>query len=194
MRTKNNLTFYRDVELELTPRQWSEFLTPSGISVVWDSYNFKKQSVVGRFYVSEAHLHPDMRKTSEDLDYFLESLGDYVISDNARNCELERNVKDWGQRTLSFEGNPLVDALKKDRKDLDVHRVNTEGKITMEEGRHYDAKRIITKEELQDINKSIIVEATIDPVLKKYKDKRQKYERQTNDGYEIWTAIIEDVS
>lgn len=194
MKLRNKLTYYRDVEIMLTPRQWSTFVTPMGIDVLWDNYNFKKNTVVGRFFVSEAHVHPDMRKTLEDLDRFIESLGDYVVTDHSRNVELEKNVKHWGQRTLSYEGNPLVEAMKKERKDIDIHRVDTEGRAGIEEGRHYDAKRIISKEDLLEINQGIIVEADKDPVLKRFKDSRQKYERQTNDGYEVYTAILEEIN
>lgn len=192
MKLSNNLTYYRDVELRLTPSQWASFIVPIGIEVVWDTYNWKKRSVVGRFYVSEAHLHPEMRKTLEELDQFLESLGDYVITTNAINRDYAK-LKTWGQRTLSWEGNPLVEKLRKERKDLDIHRVNTEGKTNIEDARHYDAKQLISKQELTDINSAIIYESTRDPFMKQFKDKRQKYERATDKGYEVYTAILEEV-
>lgn len=176
-----NYTRYRDVKLKLTPKQWGDFVTPTGIGVIWDHYNFHDHSVVGRFYVSDAHLNPDERKTIEQLDRFIESMGRYVITTNSTHNKFNE-VKDislqFGQFTNTWMDHPYTKDLPKDI-DLHIPENHNTG--------------IISKSELDAVNYSIKHEADRFPQLKKYRDDRFK-PKEKKGGYEVYVGVLESIN
>lgn len=181
-------TKYLDVKLKLTPFQWSNFGTPYGINVIWDDYNFAEQTIVGRFYVSMAKSNPNLRKNEADLDRFLECLGNHIITTNAVHGKLQE-IKNmgviWGQRTVSHIGHPYLKAVGN---DIDVH-------LSVKEN---DLKMIRTKEAVDDVNHTIIDNASKFREWKPFRDERFKprevYDSSGRRKYEIYTAVLEEVS
>lgn len=171
--------YYRDVKLKLTRQQWFNFVTPFGIEVDWDfkNYNDNDNTIVGRFMVSEAHQNPNQRKTKEDLDKYLYSLGQYVITDNARHRGFDG--KESGFKTISYMDHPYN---KEVPKDVDIHLATKEKEL----------RKAITKDEVTDINRTIIDNASKFPELKKFRDERFKPRQINEKEYEIYTAVLEE--
>lgn len=169
------VTIYRDVKLKLTPKQWIEFSVPRGLTVIWDKYNFKEKTVIGRFTVSENHLDPTERKNEEYLEMIIDSLGDYVVSSNAKHHGF-KNVR-FGQFTNTWMEHPYTKDLPK---DVDIHIPE----------KHNTA--IISKEELTAINSGIKNDSYMIPQLKKYRDERFK-PKHKKDGYEVYVGVLEEI-
>jgi len=170
------VTIYRDIKLRLTPRQWIEFSVPHGVTVVWDRYNFKEKSVVGRFVVSENHLDPDSRKNEIFLEKLVDSLGEYVISENARNKSLD-GVR-FGEFSSTWMGHPYTKDLPN---DVDIHIAEHHNTAT------------ISKKELEDINLGIKHESYTNPNLKKYRDERFKPKERSDGNYDVYVGVLEEI-
>ena len=177
--------YYKDVKLKLTREQWYQFTPPEGITVLWDFKNYDnfEHTIVGRFMVSEAHQNPNQQKTKEDLDKYLNDLGKYVISDNARHRGFDD--KECGQKTVSYMDHPYNSQVPK---DVDIHLSHKEKEL----------RKTITRDELEDVNRTIIDNASKFPELKKFRDTRFKpkeiYDSKGNKNYEIYTAVLEEIN
>lgn len=183
----HNYTQYLDVKLRLTPRQWANFAVPYGIGIIWDDYNMQEQTVVGRFYCSLAHENIEQRKTEEELDRFLESMGRYVITTNAVHSKIRKIESDgivWGQRTVTHQGHPY---LKQVPSDIDVHLSEKDN----------DLKQFVTKDVIDGINYTIKDNAYRFRELKNFRDERfkprQVYDSNGKTKYEIYTAVLEEI-
>lgn len=156
-----------------------------GIDVEWDFLHYNKydNTITGRFSVSLAHQNPKERKTIEDLDKYIESLGRYVISDNSKHIGFEK-ANEFGQKTVSYMDHPYN---KNVPNEIDIHLPVKERELT----------KTITLEELTDINKTIIDNASKFPELKKFRDSRFK-PRDVGKGYgkkyQIYTAMLEEIT
>ena len=172
--------YYKDVKLRLTKKQWYDFTPPLGIHVDWDfkNYNENDNTIVGRFMVSEAHQNPNERKTKEDLDKYLYTLGKYVITDNDRHRGFEN--KECGQKTISYMDHPYN---KQVPKEVDIHLSHKEKEL----------RKTITRDELTDINRTIIDNASKFPEFKKFRDERFKPRQINEKEYEIYTAVLEEI-
>jgi len=174
------VTIYRDIKLRLNPSQWAQFTVPQGFTVVWDKYNFKDKTVVGRFTVSENHLNPNERHNEIAIQKLVDSLGEYVISDNATN----QSLKDvpFGEYTVTMEGHPYLKDLPK---SVDVKRSSKEK----------DTKRFMSKLQIHDINSTIIDNAERFRELKKFRDERFKPTGKSNNKgeIEVYTAVLQEL-
>ncbi len=176
--------YYKDVKLKLTRRQWYNFTPPEGITVDWDFRNYDEyeHTVVGRFMVSEAHQNPNQQKTKEDLDKYLYSLGNYIITDNARHRGFDD--KECGQKTVSYMDHPYNQEVPK---SVDIHLSPKEREL----------RKTITADELTDINRTLIDNASKFPELKRFRDERFKpreiYNSKGHKLYEVWTAYLEEI-
>ena len=169
------MVIYKDVKLKITPEQWMAFTVPQGVTIVWDKYNFKEKTVVGRFTVSENHLNPDNRKNEEFLNIMIERLGNYVVKENATHESL-KDVR-FGEFSSTWMGHPYTKDLPS---STDIHIAKSHN------------TDIITKQELQDINYGIKYDSYRNPTLKKYRDERLK-PKEKGDGYEVYVAVLEEI-
>ena len=159
------------------------FVPPEGIDVEWDfkNYNRYEKTIIARFSVSLAHQNPNHRKSIEQLDKYIESLGRYVITDNALHRGF--NNIEFGQKTTTYMDHPYLKAVPK---EIDV-------KLSEKE---HELSKIIDLDELREINRTIIGNAYRDRNLKPFRDMRFK-PRDVGKGYkkeyEVYTALLESV-
>jgi hypothetical protein len=169
------LVYFRDITLKLLPQQYSKFICPSWMTIAWDKYDWKNMCVNARFICTDKTIMSQNKKTEEDLDKFIENLGDYVIKYNVVNRRISKGG--FYNRRVSYMDHPH----NKEVKEV------IQGEKEKEHG-------YLNKDEVTQINQDIINDAKFNPLLKKYRDKRFKPKyNERNKGFEVFTAILEEV-